>query len=211
MARTRSGRTMKFRSRELKAGFAVFGEYRNHATQGIVVERRERTTQHLDVSGRNQVKLGELPMSVRHRARNAIRIQARAAHAELRAGTKAEHRKLQILGIVLSVLRRRTGHGVECFRQIDLELSQRDLTLVDTINRNRQVHARLQHACGRDHDAGEIGRWICRHWCGIRRVRKYARIAHHQDGGQERVVKRYVSPGRHDRQSCCPRAAECGA
>src|SRR5580698_7526395 len=84
----------------------IFGKYRNDAARGVAVQRGEGAAQHFDTVGAAQVELRKLPLAIRHGAGNAVGIQAYAAHAETRASTKAAHRQLQILRIILTVLRR---------------------------------------------------------------------------------------------------------
>jgi hypothetical protein len=60
----------------------------DHATRGIAVEHRERPAQDLDALGTGEVEVADLALAIGHRGRDAVAVQAHAAHTE--AGARAE-------------------------------------------------------------------------------------------------------------------------
>ena len=64
-------------------------EHRDHAARTVAVEHRERPAQDLDALRAGKVEVRHLALAVGHRRRNAIGVQAHAAHAETGASAEA--------------------------------------------------------------------------------------------------------------------------
>ena len=131
---------------------AVRGEQLDHAGRGISVERRERTAQDLDALGRIEVEMRNLAGAIGHRGRNAIAVEAHAAHAEGRARTESADRNLFVLGQVLAVAHEQSGNEAEHFREIHPEAIGGGRIDAHGIDRGGHLEGRLAGARRRDHD-----------------------------------------------------------
>src|SRR5690606_39620133 len=84
---------------------AVGAPQLDYATGGIAVERRERAAHDLDAVAGGEGEVRDLALAVRCGGRDAVGIQAHAAHAEGRARAEAADRQLGVLRAVLAVAR----------------------------------------------------------------------------------------------------------
>ena len=84
---------------------AIGAEDLDYAAGRVAVQRRKRPAQHFDAIGRVEIEMRNLALTVRHRRRNAIGVQAHAAHAERGTRAEAADRDLLVLRIVLSIAR----------------------------------------------------------------------------------------------------------
>jgi hypothetical protein len=99
---------------DLDAGLAHrLREQRDDAARGIAIQRRERAAQHLDAVGAGEVEVADLALTVGHRRRDAVGVQAQAAHAE------AARADLQVLGVVVAVGDDQARHARHRLRQVD--------------------------------------------------------------------------------------------
>ena len=136
---------------------------RDDAARTVAVERAERAAQHLDALCSGEVEVRHLPLAVGHRGRDAVAVEAHAAHAEGRTGPVAARVDLQVLRVVVSVRHGQARHSRHRFRQIDHRARVAQHLLVDGAHRIRRVEGALLEAlAGHDHGRERPARRLLR-------------------------------------------------
>ncbi|KAF1034120.1 MAG: hypothetical protein GAK34_03506 [Delftia tsuruhatensis] len=148
---------------------AVFGVQQQCTACAVAVEHGGRAAHHVQARGVAQREVGGLALAIGRACRNAVHVQAQAAHAKGGARTEAAHRDLQVLGEVLAVQHHQARHARQAFGQVDLHLPLAQHRAVHAVDGGRgapQVGAGAGLA-GRDDHGGEQGlagvlRCVCR-------------------------------------------------
>ena len=127
-------------------------EQLDHAAGGVAVEGGERPAQRLDAGGGVEDEVRDLPLPVGHRRRNAVAVEAHAAHAEGRARAEAADRDLEVLRLVLAVARQDAGDAPQRLGEVQPRLRAPDLGRVEAIDRRRDLQGILRVPSRGDHD-----------------------------------------------------------
>ena len=84
------------------------------------MQGRERPAQHFHALAAHQAEVRQLALAIRHGRRDAVGVQAQAAHAEGGARAEAADRELGVLGEVAAVAGQQAGDSAQHFGHVSI-------------------------------------------------------------------------------------------
>ena len=185
------------------------GPHTYHAAGGVAIERRRRSTEHLDPAHAAEIDVGELSLAVGQRLRDTVEQNPHATDPECRPGAKPTDRDALVAGGVVAVQRRDPGNQGERGTERQSRTGPNDLIGRQDRDGVRGLADRTRRARHPQHDRpqryGRVGRLslLRRRACGAGEgARCYGRIRDRsRDTGPHWQVRSNVARTVH---SSCP-------